>query len=486
MAATTQVSEEIAAKANLIKEEANKLFANKKYEEAIEKYTEAIELNPNVAAYYANRAFCNTKLENYGLAIEDGDKAIEVDPKYAKGYYRRGVGKYALSRFKEAAKDFRIVVKLAPNDKDARAKLEDCEKIVQRLAFEAAIASDHDVKRASDTINVQDMIVEDSYDGVRIDDGKVTKEFVDDMIERFLKQKKIHKRYAYQIILQCQEYFAKQPSMVDVDIPVGQKLTICGDVHGQFYDFMNIFKLNGRPSETHAYLFNGDFVDRGTFSLEIILTLFAYKLLYPTGMYLTRGNHETDDMNKVYGFEDEVKVKFSETMFKVFSETFVTLPLAHLVQKKIFVVHGGLSSRDDVTLDEIRAIDRIKKGQPGQEGLMCELLWADPHPLPGRRPSARGVGQRFGPDVTDNFCKMNNIDMIIRSHEVKQEGYQIEHNGKCVTIFSAPNYCDSVGNKGAYINVTCDKEGEYKLDYVQFDAVEHPKVQPYSNRFRGF
>lgn len=273
----------------------------------------------------------------------------------------------------------------------------------------------------------------------------------------------------------------EQPSLVDVNIPEDHKLTICGDVHGQFYDFVNIFKLNGRPSETHGYLFNGDFVDRGTFSLEIILTLFAYKLLYPTGMYLTRGNHETDDMNKVYGFEDEVKAKFSETMFKIFSETFATLPLAHLVQKKIFVVHGGLSSRDDVTLEEIRNIDRIGKGQPGQGGLMSELLWADPQPTPGRSPSVRGVGQRFGPDVTENFCKMNDIgkhfrqrqryvhtpgkmachgltiscprlylclylidscstDMVIRSHEVKHQGYHIEHEGRCVTIFSAPNY----------------------------------------------
>ncbi|KAF9953515.1 hypothetical protein BGZ70_000220 [Mortierella alpina] len=481
----TQVSDEVAAKANAIKEEANVLFAAKKFQEAIEKYTEAIELNPNVAAYYANRAFAHTKLEEYGAAILDGDKAVEVDPKYPKGYYRRGVGKYALARYKEAAKDFRVVVKIAPNDKDAKLKLEDCEKTVARMAFEKAIASNEVVRKVSDSIDPQSVIVEDSYDGVRIDDGKITKEFVDDMIERFVAQKKIHKRYAYEIILQVRKYFMEQPSLVDVDIPEDSKLTICGDVHGQFYDFNNIFKLNGRPSEKHAYLFNGDFVDRGSFSLEIILALFAYKLLYPTGMYLTRGNHETDDMNKVYGFEDEVKAKFSETMFKIFSETFTTLPLAHLVKKKIFVVHGGLSSRDDVTLEEIKNIDRIGKGQPGQGGLMSELLWADPQPQPGRSPSARGVGQKFGPDVTENFCKMNNIDMVIRSHEVKQQGYHVEHNGRCVTIFSAPNYCDSVGNKGAYINITPDKETHFKLDYVQFDAVEHPKTQPYNNRFRG-
>lgn len=116
--------------------------------------------------------------------------------------------------------------------------------------------------------------------------------------------------------------------------------------------------------------------------------------------------------------------------------------------------------------------------------------------------------------------------MVIRSHEVKQQGYQVEHNGRCVTIFSAPNYwygvysldrcrvntvfiqlalfspiapllisilcfgtlriiSDSVGNKGAYINVTPETEKGYKLDYVQFDAVEHPKTQPYANKFRG-
>jgi serine/threonine-protein phosphatase 5 len=129
----------------------------------------------------------------------DGDKAIEIDPKYAKGYYRRGVGKYALARHKEAAKDFQIVVRLAPNDKDAKLKLEECQKVVARLAFEKAIASNDVVKRVSDTIDPKSIVVEDSYDGVRMDDGQVTKEFVDDMIERFVAQKKIHKRYAYEV-----------------------------------------------------------------------------------------------------------------------------------------------------------------------------------------------------------------------------------------------------------------------------------------------
>jgi len=101
-------------------------------------------------------------------------------------------------------------------------------------------------------------------------------------------------------------------------------------------------------------------------------------------------------------------------------------------------VHGGLFSRDDVKLDELRMLDRFK--QPPGEGLMVEMLWSDPQMLPGRSPSKRGVGIQFGPDVTEKFLAFNDLDFIIRSHEVKDNGYVIEHNGKCITVFSAPNY----------------------------------------------
>ncbi|KAG1468455.1 hypothetical protein G6F56_003821 [Rhizopus delemar] len=283
------------------------------------------------------------------------------------------------------------------------------------------------------------------------------------------------------IILAIRQMMLEAPSLIDIKIPLDGHMTVCGDVHGQFYDFINIFEMNGYPDEKHTYLFNGDFVDRGSFSVEVILTLFAYKCLYPNNLYLARGNHETDNMNKVYGFEGEVKAKFSEMMFKLFSETFNALPLAHVIGEKIFVTHGGLFSRDNVTLDEIRKIDR--SGQPGSDGLMCELLWSDPQPEMGRGTSKRGVGIQFGPDVTKNFLDTNGLDMIIRSHEVKEEGYVIEHDGKCVTVFSAPNYCDTVGNKGALINITPD----LKMDYVTFTAVPHPSVKPmqYASQFSG-
>jgi serine/threonine-protein phosphatase 5 len=135
--------------------------------------------------------------------------------------------------------------------------------------------------------------------------------------------------------------------------------------------------MNGWPNEENHYLFNGDFVDRGSFSFEVVTTLFSMKCLFPNSFHLIRGNHETDDMNKMYGFEGEVKAKHSEIMYKAFSEVFCALPLCSVINKKIFVTHGGLFTRDDVKLDEIRTIDRFCQPKDSND-LMSELLWSDP------------------------------------------------------------------------------------------------------------
>ncbi|KAM5579974.1 serine/threonine-protein phosphatase 5 [Rosa sericea] len=469
------------SRAEEIKLLANEAFKAHKYSQAIDLYTQAIELNSKNAVYYANRSFAHLKLEEYGSAIQDASMAIEVDPRYSKGYYRRGAASLAMGKFKEALKDFQQVKKICPNDPDATKKLKECEKAVMKLKFAEAISVPESQRRpVADSINYRSLEVEPQYSGARIEGDVVTLDFVKKMMEDFKNQKTLHQRYAFQIVLQTKEMLQTLPSLVDINVPNGNHFTVCGDVHGQFYDLLNIFELNGLPSEENPYLFNGDFVDRGSFSLEVILTLFALKCMSPSAIYLARGNHESKSMNRIYGFEGEVQSKLSEKFVELFAEVFCCLPLAHVINGKVFVVHGGLFSVDGVKLSDIRAINRFC--EPPEEGLMCELLWSDPQPAPGRGPSKRGVGLSFGGDVTKRFLQDNNLDLVVRSHEVKDEGYEIEHDGKLITVFSAPNYCDQMGNKGAFIRFEAP---DLKPNIVTFSAVPHPDVKPmaYANNF---
>ncbi|DAA77137.1 TPA_exp: Serine/threonine-protein phosphatase [Trichophyton benhamiae CBS 112371] len=458
--------------ATALKLQGNKCFAQQNWPAALDLYTQAIELYDKEPSFYCNRAQVHVKLEAFGFAIADATKAIELDPSYVKAYWRRAVANTAILNSRAALKDFKTVVKKAPNDRDAKLKLAECEKLVRRIEFEKAIEV-ADPPSAFEGLNIESMVVDDSYDGVRLED-KMTQEFIDDMINRFKNGKQIHKKYAFQIVKAVRDIVYNEPTMVEIGVEKGSKLTVCGDTHGQFFDLLEIFRLNGFPSDTHYYLFNGDFVDRGSWSCEIALLLYAYKWMRPNSFFLNRGNHETDDMNRAYGFEGECKAKYSERLFKVFSESFSALALATLIGQKYLVLHGGLFSDDNISLADIRALNRHNQRQPGQSGLMMEMLWTDPQTLPGRGPSKRGVGMQFGPDVTKRFCEKNGLEAIIRSHEVRMEGYEVEHDGRCITVFSAPKYCDSTENKGAYINIG----PELKLDFHKFDAVPHPNIKP--------
>lgn len=469
------------AKAEEFKAAANAAFQAHRFTSAIELYSQAIDLNPKNAVYLANRSFAHTKMEEYGSAIEDATKAIEVDPKYVKGYYRRGTAYLALGKFKEALRDFRTVQRIVPKDPDATKKVRECEKAITKIKFEEAIATQDEEKHSvAESLDYHNIVVEESYQGARLEGDNITLEFVQKMMEDFKQQRSVHSRYAFQILLQTREILLATPTLVEITVPDKGHFTVCGDIHGQYYDLLNIFKLNGLPSEENPYLFNGDFVDRGSFSVEVIFTLFAFKCLYPTGLYLSRGNHESKSMNKIYGFEGEVNSKFNDNMVKLFAETFCYLPLANVLNKKVFVVHGGLFSSDGVKLSDIAALDRFR--EPPDEGLMCELLWSDPHPGTGRAPSKRGVGVAFGSDVTNRFLEDNNLELVVRSHEVKDEGYEVDHGGKLITVFSAPNYCDQMGNKGAFIRFEAP---EMKPQFTKFSSVWHPNVRPmaYANNF---
>ena len=337
----------------------------------------------------------------------------------------------AILNSREALRDFKTVVRKEPNNRDAKLKLAECEKIVKRIEFLHAIEVS-DAPSPFEGLEIDSIAIDPGYDGAKLGDS-MTQEFIDDMISRFKSGKKIHRKYVFQILAAVNEIVYDEPTMVEMEVAKGHQLTVCGDTHGQFFDLLEIFRLNGFPSDTHYYLFNGDFVDRGSWSTEIALLLYAYKWLRPDKFFLNRGNHETDDMNRVYGFEGECKAKYNEKTFKLFSETFSALPLATLIGKKYFTLHGGLFSDDKTSLDDIRKLNRHSRKQPGQQGLMMEMLWTDPQPNPGRGPSKRGVGLQFGPDVTKRFCEANGLEAVIRSHEVRMEGYEVEHDGRCIT-----------------------------------------------------
>ncbi|KAH8850956.1 Serine/threonine-protein phosphatase 5 [Schistosoma japonicum] len=466
--------------AEAFKEEANKFFKDGDYDKAIEAYTKAIEIQ-ETAVYLANRSLAYLRTECFGYALDDASKAISLDSSYVKGYYRRASAHMALGQYKEALADYETVIRVAPSDKMAREKLTECRKIIRRKAFEKAIAIE-DQPSPLESFDVSTITVESSYDGPHLEqDGSgkyfVTESFMLALMEYYKSQKVLHKKYALIIMKDTYLFLRNLPSLVDIKVPEGSKFTVCGDIHGQFYDLMNIFEINGLPSKDNPYLFNGDFVDRGSFSVECIFTLFGFKLLYPDKFYLSRGNHESEHMNRLYGFEGEVKSKYSAEVANMFTDIFNWLPLCHLINERILVMHGGLFERDNVTLDEIKKVSRNR--QPDEGTIMCELLWSDPMEAEGRAHSKRGVGCQFGPDITESFCKQNGLDYIIRSHEVKDEGYEVAHNGRCITVFSAPNYCDTMHNRGAFITLKgSEKPGEMLPKFTSFKEVPHPDVRP--------
>jgi serine/threonine-protein phosphatase 5 len=468
--------------ADSFKQEGNEWFKLCKYQKAIDCYSQALELDRN-PVLLCNRAFAYVKSELPGAALIDADEALTMDPNFVKAYYRKASAHIELGKFKDALRDLKVVLQLVPDDGDAKQKYDKCDKEVKRINFLNAIVT-KEGERISKCIKLNEIKVPESYNGPRITGDCITQQFVLDMTKHFREEKVIARRDLIWLLLRCLEIFTALPNFVSVEVPPTDEITVCGDTHGQFFDLMNIFEMNGLPSESNRYLFNGDFVDRGSYSLETVTTLFAFKALYPEHIFLSRGNHEGLPMNRVYGFEGEVKAKYDDTVFQLFSEVFNSLPVGHIINKKVFVVHGGLYSKDDVTISELQKPSRF--GEIPESGLICESMWADPQPMKGRSPSNRGVGLSFGPDVTENFLRTNGLDLIIRSHECKDEGYVVEHDGKCITVFSAPNYCDQMGNKGAFIRLKGNNIS--KPNFTTFTHVKHPGKRPmaYSSALGSF
>ena len=240
---------------------------------------------------------------------------------------------------------------------------------------------------------------------------------------------------------------------------------MCGDVHGQFYDVLELFKVGGECPETN-YLFMGDFVDRGFYSVETFLLLLALKVRYPDRITLIRGNHESRQITQVYGFYDECLRKYgSVNVWRYCTEIFDYLSLSALIDNEVFCVHGGLSPSLN-TLDQIRLIDRKQEGP--HDGAMCDLMWSDPEDsVAGWGLSPRGAGYIFGADVVSQFNHANNLSLICRAHQLVMEGYKTMFEQALTTVWSAPNYCYRCGNVAAILEFD---ENTSRRNFKIFDA----------------
>lgn len=244
-----------------------------------------------------------------------------------------------------------------------------------------------------------------------------------------------------------------------IQVKPGGHINVVGDVHGQFFDLYTIWEENGLPSASNPYIFNGDFVDRGSYSLETLMTLLAWKVACPADVHLARGNHEAHSMNVPYGFTGEVLTKLGPEAYAEFQTLFDQLPLAHVVNDHALVVHGGLPRDTSVRLADIEALDR-SQGPEDARRIFTDLQWADPCDKKGQFRSQRGEDiVVFGPDVTKAFLDANGLGLLIRSHEVKDEGFEWAHDKRCLTVFSAPQYCDTCDNKGAVIRLNVPEGG---------------------------
>ncbi|CAI8505501.1 unnamed protein product [Hanseniaspora opuntiae] len=317
------------------------------------------------------------------------------------------------------------------------------------------------------------------------------------------------------------EILIKDPNVLILKSPI----TVVGDIHGQFHDLKMIFdKIGGRIPDTN-YLFLGDYVDRGLYSLETIMLLFVLKLRYPNRIHLLRGNHESRQITQSYGFFMEVLTKYEEYQDKIkdrltkrldrflsnksdlnsqmkelnlsgdddsgdkhdlgrsvyqnIASVFDYLSLCALVDDEIFCVHGGLSPNIQY-IDQINLIDRFK--EIPHDGPMADLVWSDPDTSLGTAPSlfGNGTGSRWAETKNTNkkstrafMHGQNKIKKIFRAHQLCQEGVLDLFDGLLTTVWSAPNYCYRCGNKAVIVEIN----GVDKYFYNVFEADNNYKLE---------
>eukprot|EP01080_Neovahlkampfia_damariscottae_P002464 gene2464-3174_t len=299
--------------------------------------------------------------------------------------------------------------------------------------------------------------------------------------KHLLNEGRIEKKLAIEIIKKAAVLFAKEPNLLYMQEPV----TVCGDIHGQFYDLVKLFDISGDP-KNEQYLFLGDYVDRGAFGIECVFLLFCYKIMYPKTFIMLRGNHECRHLTTYFNFKKECLYKYDEDIYNNVMVAFDALPLAVILNDKFLCVHGGLSP-DIVTIDDIYDIDRFI--ETPATGPMCDLLWSDPmnddeemlidEENMFQYNELRGCSFTYSYLAVETFLKNNNLLSVIRAHEAQDNGYKlykadpVTQFPMIICIFSAPNYCDAYRNKAAIIKFESNM-----MNVKQFTQVTHPYFLP--------
>lgn len=301
--------------------------------------------------------------------------------------------------------------------------------------------------------------------------------------EHFRREGRLHESHALRILRAATDILYKEPTLLELSAPIN----ICGDIHGQYYDLMRLFELGGDP-RTNSYLFLGDYVDRGSFSIECLLYLYSLKINFPNSFWMLRGNHECKHLTEYFTFKSECLHKYSMGLYEECLRSFNVLPLAAVTNRQFFCVHGGISP-ELKSLEDLRKLNRFR--EPPTRGLMCDLLWADPIETYDDdddgdnfnggfvRNSVRGCSYSFTFKASCDFLKRTGLISIIRAHEAQDAGYRMYKVAKSTgfpslwTIFSAPNYLDTYNNRAAIL-----KYGE-KLNVAQFYSNPHPYWLPH-------
>ena len=284
---------------------------------------------------------------------------------------------------------------------------------------------------------------------------------IDQFISDVLEHKDLDESDMICVLRMVQEILFEEGTILNLPKPI----TICGDIHGQFYDLLRLFEVGGDPATTR-YLFLGDYVDRGYYSLETFALMVGYKIKYRDTFFMIRGNHESRGLNTLYGFYDEIGSRYGHSgLWRMCNETMDMLPMAALVDNEVYCVHGGLSP-DIRMVEELAGLER--RSEIPQTGPISDLCWSDPEEITGWGRNTRGAGWLFGKRPTQEFLHNNGLNMLVRAHQLMNDGYHYHFGGDyCVTVWSAPNYMYRAGNLASVMKLGEGNQREFKT----FEAV---------------